>query len=397
VKRLGGNADRRLEAFERDVETFGQRYGNVLLISRSGCPRFLAFCKAAGAGILGIDCFRLEQGQPVALLEPMADFSDLRASAIDTFRVESLRRARAFVDEMVEPDMWCEFVVDLPDSDDVMQSILRAMEAPSNNDMVDNSPNDPGKDPWAAVPIGVHLADTSPAGTYKIDGEGNCGPVSLGLVDMVWADLEPFGGTAGLNMEAVLYGLDAEDKAALHRTPVLAATREGETCHLPAVSLHRIDGSEFPAEVWSFPDMREGEVFGADVYVLDRSQPLKAALLVDTNAICRAASKTAQVFFFGRMDDKLRLEGTDLRLLLESSALWEAVTQGTDFAAAVEVRPFLGDPFRTHLGSRPIAAEGAVIGAALSIADSRTSELHSIDRNGAPNPAFERPSTVRGA
>jgi len=104
---------------------------------------------------------------------------------------------------------------------------------------------------------------------------------------------------------------------------------------------------------------------------------------------------TAQVFFFGRMDDKLRLEGTDLRLLLESSTLWEAVTRGTDFAAAIEVRPFLGDPFRTHLRSRPIAAEDTVIG--LSIADPRTSELHRIDKNGVPNPAFERPSTVRGA
>jgi len=131
VKRLGGTADRRLEAFERDAETFGQRDGNLLLISRSACPRFLAFCKAAGAGILGIDCFRLDQGQPVALLEPMADFSELRTSAIGTFRVDSLRRARAFVDEVVEPDMWCEFVVDLPDSDDLMKPILQTLEDPS--------------------------------------------------------------------------------------------------------------------------------------------------------------------------------------------------------------------------------------------------------------------------
>ncbi len=54
--------------------------------------------------------------------------------------------------------------------------------------------------------------------------------------------------------------------------PVVSAFRQGHGTHLADELLWRADGTSFPAEIWSFPQMRDGVITGAVVTFLDISE-----------------------------------------------------------------------------------------------------------------------------
>lgn len=119
------------------------------------------------------------------------------------------------------------------------------------------------------------LLDSTAEGIYGIDIEGNCtfcNPASLRLLGYASpAQL------LGRNMHDLIHH-SFGDGSQRPETDcrIFRAFRAGEGTHVDDEALWRADGSSFPAEYWSYPQTRDGQIVGAVVTFIDISARKRA-------------------------------------------------------------------------------------------------------------------------
>jgi len=133
------------------------------------------------------------------------------------------------------------------------------------------------------------LLDSTAESIYGVDLQGNCTFANRACLRMLgYANAVEL---LGKNMHGVMHHSRA-DKSPYPVTEcrIFQAFRRGEEAHVEDEVLWRADGSSFPAEYWSYPVRKKGEVVGAVVTFLDISERRRAeeeqrklALLVETS------------------------------------------------------------------------------------------------------------------
>jgi len=115
------------------------------------------------------------------------------------------------------------------------------------------------------------LLDSTAEAMYGIDLGGNCTFVNPACVRMLgYQDQSEL---LRKNMHALMHHTRAD--GALYLTEeckIYKAFREGKGTHVNDEVLWRADGSSFPAEYWSYPIRRDGNVIGSVVTFLDTTE-----------------------------------------------------------------------------------------------------------------------------
>jgi len=247
-----------------------------------------------------------------------------------------------------------------PEQQIVLDAIERILDNPPSDEELAARANDP----WNKLDMRETLAGGSSAGSYSIDADGVCTLISLLMIEMIWPDADDFPGVAGLEIENLLHGVGA--------STVLASTRNGDACHRPRATISRADGSTFEAEIWSRPTRRDGEVIGAQVSLLDRTDPLVGIFAVDLEGRCQHYGHGCLVLLHGHVDEGLQMIDHDLHSYFGAEPIWNAVADGESVQLEeTDVQPIVGPAFKAHVAVRPLEVEGVLIGAVLTVTDRR--------------------------
>lgn len=119
------------------------------------------------------------------------------------------------------------------------------------------------------------LLNSTAEAIYGLDLNGNCtfcNPASLRLLGYTaTTDL------LGKKMHDLIHHTRADGSTYVdHDCAIYVAVREGKASHITNEVFWRADGSSFPAEYWSYPMYKNGELVGAVVTFLDISERKKA-------------------------------------------------------------------------------------------------------------------------
>jgi PAS domain S-box-containing protein len=108
------------------------------------------------------------------------------------------------------------------------------------------------------------LLNSTAEAIYGIDMEGRCTFANLSCLTMLgYADLSQL---LGLNMHELIHHSFQDGRPIqTHECRIYIAFKEGRRVHADDEVLWRADGSSFPAEYWSYPQIVNGEVIGAVV------------------------------------------------------------------------------------------------------------------------------------
>jgi len=108
------------------------------------------------------------------------------------------------------------------------------------------------------------LLDFTAEGIYGLDLDGNCTWSNTTCLDML--GYETSEQILGKNMHELIHHTRPDGSVyPMEECLIFKAFRQGEGSHVDDEFLWRADGSSFPAEYWSFPVRREGEVVGSVV------------------------------------------------------------------------------------------------------------------------------------
>jgi len=115
------------------------------------------------------------------------------------------------------------------------------------------------------------LLNSAAEAIYRIDTKGICTFANLTCIQMLGYERE--GQLIGQNMHDLIHHkwLDGSPYP-VAECPIYQAFLSDETIHVDTEVLWRADGSSFPAEYWSYPIHRNGEVIGAVVTFLNINQ-----------------------------------------------------------------------------------------------------------------------------
>ena len=118
------------------------------------------------------------------------------------------------------------------------------------------------------------LLDATGEGIYGVDLEGNCtfaNPACAELLGYRAGD-----DLLGRHMHKLVHHTRANGEAyPVEECRIYRAFWEGEGTHVDDEVMWRSDGSSFPAEYWSYPVLREGELAGCVVTFVDISERLQ--------------------------------------------------------------------------------------------------------------------------
>ena len=88
--------------------------------------------------------------------------------------------------------------------------------------------------------------------------------------------------------------------------PASQTLRTGEACHNDAEVMWRSDGTSFPAEYWSYPIEREGQIVGAVVTLIDITTRRAAQMAMLTAKEAAESANRAKSEFLANMSHEIR-------------------------------------------------------------------------------------------
>lgn len=119
------------------------------------------------------------------------------------------------------------------------------------------------------------LLDSTAEAIYGIDLKGQCTFCNRAFLKMMGYDRTDQ--VLGRNMHDLIHHYDAGGNPMTEKEcPIFKAFKGGCGTHVDDEVLWRADGSSFPAEYWSFPQVSEGKVVGPVVTFIDISQRRQA-------------------------------------------------------------------------------------------------------------------------
>lgn len=119
------------------------------------------------------------------------------------------------------------------------------------------------------------LLDSTAEAIMGVDLQGNCTFANASSIRMLgFSEQEQL---FGRNMHSLLQHSHLQGQSLLDRkSQIIEAFRRGKKIHLEDVVLRRIDGTSFPVEYWSHPQVHNSVVTGAVVTFMDISERVKA-------------------------------------------------------------------------------------------------------------------------
>lgn len=119
------------------------------------------------------------------------------------------------------------------------------------------------------------LLNSTAEAIYGIDLEGNCSFANPACARLLgYPDVDSF---IGRNMHRLIhYAWPDGEPMPIGDCNIFKAFREGKRVHVVDEVLWKADGTGFPVEYWSYPQVQEGKVTGAVVTFIDISERLKA-------------------------------------------------------------------------------------------------------------------------
>jgi PAS domain S-box-containing protein len=125
------------------------------------------------------------------------------------------------------------------------------------------------------------LLDSAAEGIYAMDLNGNCTLANSAALRMLGFERAEL---LGKNMHNVLHHTRADGSPyPLAECRIHQAFRKGEGTHVDDEVLWRADGTSFPAEYWSYPVLKSGELVGAVVTCLDVTERKQAEVRLRTS------------------------------------------------------------------------------------------------------------------
>ncbi|HTZ81702.1 MAG TPA: PAS domain S-box protein [Candidatus Acidoferrales bacterium] len=119
------------------------------------------------------------------------------------------------------------------------------------------------------------LLNSTAEAIYGLDRSGHCTFCNAACVRLL--GYEASTDLLGKNMHALMHHTRPNGSEYLDREcSIYVAVREGRANHLASEVFWRADGTSFPAEYWSYPMYKDGEVVGAVVTFLDISERKRA-------------------------------------------------------------------------------------------------------------------------
>ena len=149
------------------------------------------------------------------------------------------------------------------------------------------------------------LLDSIPEGIYGIDIQGNCTFCNPSCTRLLG-----YAGAAqllGKNMHVLMHHTRA-DGTHYHAEEchIYEAFRRGEGTHIDDEVLWRRDGTSFPAEYWSYPMLRDGNVVGTVVTFINITQRKQAEKVLHDARQAAEAANRAKSEFLANMSHEIR-------------------------------------------------------------------------------------------
>jgi PAS domain S-box-containing protein len=149
------------------------------------------------------------------------------------------------------------------------------------------------------------LLDSIPEGIYGIDVDGNCTFCNPSCVRLLGYE-----GTAellGKDMHSLMHHTRADGTHnPMAECHIYEAFRRGQGTHIDDEVLWRRDGTSFPAEYWSYPMHRDGNVIGTVVTFVDITQRRRAELVLREAHEAAEAANRAKSEFLANMSHEIR-------------------------------------------------------------------------------------------
>jgi PAS domain S-box-containing protein len=149
------------------------------------------------------------------------------------------------------------------------------------------------------------LLDSIPEGIYGIDVEGTCTFCNPSCTRLL--GYQEAAELLGKNMHFLMHHTRPDGThypvAECH---IYEAFRRGEGTHIDDEVLWRRDGTSFPAEYWSYPMLRDGNVIGTVVTFVDITQRKQAELVLRDARQAAEAANRAKSEFLANMSHEIR-------------------------------------------------------------------------------------------
>ncbi|MEI7429353.1 MAG: PAS domain S-box protein, partial [Betaproteobacteria bacterium] len=149
------------------------------------------------------------------------------------------------------------------------------------------------------------LLDSTGEAIYGIDLDGNCTFCNRACLEILgYADVDQL---IGRNMHQQIHSRHADGSPfAVADCRIFKAFKQGETSHVDDEVLWRADGSFFPAEYWSYPQIVDGRLIGVVVSFVDITAR-KAGEESLRQAVAQAESaNVAKSMFLANMSHEIR-------------------------------------------------------------------------------------------
>jgi two-component system sensor histidine kinase/response regulator len=149
------------------------------------------------------------------------------------------------------------------------------------------------------------LLDSTAEGIYGLDLQGQCTFSNRAALRLLgYADI---GDLLGRNLHDLTHHTHADgSRYPPSDCPVSQTLRTGEACHSETEVMWRSDGTSFPAEYWSYPIEREGQIVGAVVTLIDITTRRAAQEAMLTAKEAAESANRAKSEFLANMSHEIR-------------------------------------------------------------------------------------------